>query len=84
MGLADKPLFRAIVTAHHEPDPERTFRYKPFLYPTARRPETAVMPSASGRRAGRATIRLDPVAAVRRLLLGWRPAKAPVCAPACC
>ena len=84
MGLSDEPLLRAILTAHHDPDPERAFRYKPFLYPTPRRPETAVMPSASGLRAGRATIHLDPVTAVRRLLLGWRPATAPCCAPACC
>ena len=84
MGLADEPLFQAIVTAHHDPDPERAFRYQPFLYPTARRPEAGGMTGAAGRRAGRARIRLDPVAAVRRLVPGWRSASAPCCAPACC
>ncbi len=84
MGLADEPLFQAIVIAHHDPDPERAFRYKPFLPKIARTSEVGGVTVASGPRAGRPGARLEPVAAVRRLLAGWQPATAPSCPPACC
>ena len=84
MGPANEPLFQAIVIAHHDPHPERAFRYKPFVPEIARTPEVGGTTAASGRQAGGIAIRLDPVGAVRRLWAAWHPAKAPACAPACC
>ena len=83
MGRAEEPLFRAIVIAHHEPDPERAFRYKPFLPKIARISDAGGVTEAPGRQAGHpGSRRLDVVAAVRRLLPGWGPANAPSCPPA--
>ncbi len=84
MALADEPLLRAIVTAHHDPDPERAFRYTPFLHGIVRRREAGDVTVLAGRGPRCASIRVAPLAAAQRLLLQWRPASAPCCMPACC
>jgi hypothetical protein len=36
MGMFEEPLLDAIVRAHHDPDPNRAYRFKPFFYDVER------------------------------------------------
>ncbi|HEX5497622.1 MAG TPA: hypothetical protein VFX03_00280 [Thermomicrobiales bacterium] len=74
MGMFEEPLLDAIVRAHHEPDPNRAYRYKPFFYGAAQAPTTpATSPIAARRPHG-----------LSRLIAAIWPLRAVPAPDACC
>ena len=81
----NEPLFHAIVAAVHDPDPERAFRYHPWVYDGRRRPSEGTL-AWSGFRFGRDRLRVAHLAVVqplRRLFVRTRPAAEVACAVPC-
>lgn len=82
MGMFEEPLFDAMLRAHHDPDPIRAFRYKPFFSPAPRiLPAGADAATAGAARRPWRSERL--FAALRFPRATLSPAPAPCCACPC-
>ncbi|HKG26409.1 MAG TPA: hypothetical protein VKB09_12220 [Thermomicrobiales bacterium] len=80
MLYPDNALLYEIVRTAHDPDPVRAARFRPFGYPTARRPLDG--PPAFGRsdrRASAASIATRLAATLRAPAPVRRPAPVPCC-----
>ncbi|HEU5432207.1 MAG TPA: hypothetical protein VFU81_11125 [Thermomicrobiales bacterium] len=74
--MFEEPLLDAIARAHHDPDPNRAFRFKPFFYGVAREP--AASRSAAPVSAPR------PFRLPRLLTERWPLRSAPAATGCCC
>jgi hypothetical protein len=79
MWHADNPLLHEIVRSAHDPDPVHAARFRPFGYPTVRRPLDAPPFGRSGRRTLIASLVAKLVAPATVLAPGRRAAPAPCC-----
>ncbi len=91
MGIAEEPLLYAIVRAHHDPDPVRALRYRPFVYATSGASTGPASAPAQSSPAGHAADALRSLllraTAVGREAIRLRPRPAQPLgesAPACC